>query len=123
MLAKLFRAPFGKELHILLAAEVQTARRAGLDARRLESFADAIRAKRTLENAMGLGIHLRNVERASGDAVAAANAIGLLEIDDAIGVLHDGAVRRTRRQAAGLRAMHALVFAHQPHQRAVFAFV
>src|SRR3989440_1584035 len=92
MLAKLFRAPFGKKLHILLAAEVQTARRAGLDARRLEPFADAIRAQRTLENAMGLGVHLRNVKRASGDAIAAANAIGLLEIDDAIGVLHDGAV-------------------------------
>src|SRR5438309_3106066 len=120
MLAKLLRAPFGKKPHILLTAEVQTARRAGLDARRLEPFADAIRAQRTLENAMGLGVHLRNVKRASGDAIAAANAIGLLEIDDAIGVLHDGAVRWARRQAAGLGAMHALVFAHQPHQRTVF---
>src|SRR5256884_6741345 len=120
MLAKLLRAPFGKKPHILLTAEVQTARRAGLDARRLEPFADAIRAQRTLENAMGLGVHLRNVKRASGDAIAAANAIGLLEIDDAIGVLHDGAVRGTRRQAAGLGAVHALVFAHQPHQRTVF---
>src|SRR5438445_7542093 len=120
MLAKLLRAPFGKKPHILLTAEVQPARRAGLDARRLEPFADAIRAQRTLENAMGLGVHLRNVKRASGDAIAAANAIGLLEIDDPIGVLHDGAVRGTRRQAAGLGAMHALVFAHQPHQRTVF---
>src|SRR5437667_1663860 len=104
MIAKLLRAPFRKELHIFFAAEVQAAGRAGLDARRLEPFTDAIRAQRTLENAMGLGVHLRNDKRASGDAIAAANAFGLLEIDGAIGVLHDGAVRGTIRQAAGLGA-------------------
>ena len=102
---------------------MQATRRAGLDARRLEPFAHAIRAKRALENAMRLRVHLRNVKRASGDAIAAADAIGLLEIDDAVGVLDDGAVRGTSRQAAGLGAVHALVLAHEPHQRAVFAFV
>src|SRR5205823_1153296 len=59
-----------------------------------------------LENAMRLRVHFRNVKGASGDAVAAADAIGLLEINDAVGVLHDGTVRGTRRQASGLRAMH-----------------
>src|SRR6266404_3240534 len=120
MLAKLLRASFRKELHIVLAAEVQAARRAGFDAGRFEPFADAIRAQRTLENAMSLRIHLRNVKRASRDAIAAADAVGLLKIDDAIRVLHDGPVRRTRREATGLCAVHALVLAHQPHQRAVF---
>src|SRR5207244_1019219 len=117
MLAKLLGALAGKVQHVILAAEVQTARRAGLDARGLQPFANAIRAKSALENAMRLRVHFRNVKGAPGDAVAAADAIGLLEINDAVGVLHDGTVRGTRRQASGLRAMHALVLAHQPHQR------
>src|SRR5207249_2173382 len=50
-------------------------------------------------------------------------AIGKLKIDDAVGVLHDSPVRGTCRQAPRLRAMHALILAHQPHQRAVFALV
>src|SRR5438876_1735339 len=120
MLAKLLRALAGAVQHVVLGAEVQAARRAGLDARGLEPFAHAIRAKRALEDAMRLRVHLRNVKRASGDAIAAADAIGLLEIDDAVGVLHDGAVRGTSRQAAGFGAVHALVLAHEPHQRAVF---
>src|SRR5437879_8964990 len=99
MLAKLLRASFRKELHIVLATEVQASSRARLYACRFEPFADAIRAKSAFENAMRLRVHLWNVKRASRDAVAAADAIGLLEIDDAVGVLHDGAVRGTRRPA------------------------
>src|SRR4029077_7579273 len=69
MLAKLLRAPFRKELHIVLAAEVQAAGRAGFDGGRCEPFADAIRAQGALEDAVGLRIHLRNVEGASCDAI------------------------------------------------------
>src|SRR5437899_11426197 len=101
----------GRVGHGVLAAEVQTAARAGLDARGLQPFANAIRAKSALENAMRLRVHFRNVKGASGDAVAAADAIGLLEINDAVGVLHDGPVRGTRRQASGPSAMHAMVLA------------
>src|SRR6266513_6498365 len=111
MIAKLFRASFSKELHIVLAAEVQAARRTRLNARRLQPFAHAIRAQRAFEDAVGLRVHLWNVERAARDAISAADAVGLLEIDDAICVLHDRAVRGTRRQASRLRAMHALVLA------------
>src|SRR5229473_1735269 len=85
-------ASFRKELHIVLAAEVQATGGARLDARRFQALAHAISAERALENAIGLRVHLRNVERAAGDAVAAADAVGLLKIDDAIGVLHDGPV-------------------------------
>src|SRR5260370_20438662 len=90
VIAKMFGAAFSKELHIFLAAEVQAACRALLDACRFRRFATSTRAQRALENAMGLRVHLWNVERASRDAVAAADAIGLLKIDDAIRVLHDG---------------------------------
>src|SRR5689334_7015005 len=102
---------------------MQAARGTRLNARRLKSFAYAVGAKRALEHPVRLRIHLRNVERAAGDAVAAADTVGLLKIYDSVRVLNDGAVRGTRRKAAGLGAMHALILAHEPHQRAVFALM
>src|SRR6202171_4122672 len=90
VIAKLLRASFSKKLHVILAAEVQAARRTRLDARRLKTFAHTIGAQRALEHATGLRVHLWNVDRAYRDAVAAPDAVGLLKIDDAIRVLHDG---------------------------------
>ena len=49
--------------------------------------------------------------------VLAADAVLLLEVDDAVRVLHDRAVGRTGAQAAGVRAVHALVLAHEPHRQ------
>ncbi len=66
-----------------------------------------------------VGIELRNIEGAAGDAILAADAVFLLEIDDAVAVLHDGAVGRARAQAAGIGAVHALILAHQPAEVAV----
>ncbi len=63
------------------------ARRAGLDAGRLQAHADAVRAQRAL---VGLVVGLadaRHVERAAGDAVAAADAVLGDEVDDAVAVL------------------------------------
>ncbi len=65
----------------------------------------------------------RNIEWAARHAVAATDAVGFLEIHDSVGVLNDGGVCRARRQAAGIFAVHALVFAHQQHHAAVFALV
>src|SRR4029077_6132367 len=95
-----------------------------LDARRLQSDFHAIDAERALRHLSGLFAELRNFKWTARGAVAAADALGLIDIDDAIRVLHDRARRRTCLQAAGLRAVHALIFAHQPHQAAFhFAFV
>ena len=123
MLAELLRAVSSELKHVVFRTKVQAAGRTRLDARRLESLAHAVGTERTFEDAMRLRIHLRNVERAAGDAVTAPDAIGLLKIHDAIGVLHDGAVGGTGGQTARLGAVHALVLAHEPHQRAVFALV
>ena len=123
VLAKLSGAGLGEFLHVVFAAEVQTAGGARFDAGGLKAFADAVCAQCALEDALGLGIELGNIERAAGDAVAAANAFVLLEVDDAVGVLNDGAVGGTCGEAAGVGAVHALIFAHQPHQCAVFALV
>jgi len=62
-------------------------------------------------------------KRAAGEAVAAADAVILLEVDDAVGVLDDGAVRRAGDEAARLLAVHALVLAHQQHQAAALGLV
>ncbi len=121
--AKLFGASFSKELHIVLAAEVQAARGAGLDAGGLEPFAHAVCAQSALENALRFRIEFRNIKWAAGDAISAADAMLLLEIDDAVRVLDDRAIGRARGEAAGLGAVHALVLAHEPHQGAVFALV
>src|SRR4029077_13934202 len=123
MFAQLFRAPFGKRLHVVLASKVQAASGAGLYAGRLKAFAHAVGTEGALEDAISLRVHLRDVERASRDAVTAADAVSLLEIHDTVGVLHDRAVGRARSEATRISAVHALILAHEPHQRAVFALV
>ena len=75
--------------------------------------------KRTLVNFFRFGIELRNIKRATGDAVLAADAMVLMKIDDAIGVLHDGSVGGAGAQAAWIGAMQAAVFAHQPTESSV----
>ena len=70
-----------------------------------------------------VGVELRDVERAARDAVLTADAVLLVEVDDAVRVLDDGAVGRARAEAARVLAVHALVLAHEPHQRAVVALV
>ena len=67
-------------------------------------------------------MELRNIERTTRDAVTTADTILLLKIDNAILKLDDGAVRRARTQTAWIFAVHALVFAQQPHQIAIVAF-
>src|SRR5678816_131639 len=80
-------------LHVLLGAEHQCASRAGLDAGRLESDGDPVRAQRALVRFVVSLRDARYVERASSDAIAAADAVRLVEIDYAVGVLHDRARR------------------------------
>ena len=64
-----------------------------------------------------------HVERTAGHAVAATDAVFLVEIDDAVRVLHDGARRRTGFQTARILAVHAAILADQPLEVAVVVFV
>src|SRR5262245_13078621 len=123
MLAKLRGARLGEAEHVGLRPELQAPGRTRLDARRLEPLPDAIRAQRALVDLLRAAVELRDVERTAGDAVLTADAVLLLEVDDAVRVLDDRAVGRARAQAAGILAVHALVFAHQPLQRAVRVLV
>src|SRR5260221_7034515 len=115
VITQLLRPLFRQELHVVLAAKVQAACRARLDARRFKSLIDAIVAQSALVNALGLLIKLGNIEWTAGDAISAADAFLLLKIHDAVRILHDGAVGRARLQTSRLRAVLALSLAHQPH--------
>src|ERR1700722_13856 len=117
--AQLFGSFLGDELHVIFAAKLQAAGRASLDAGWLQTLTDAIGAQRALVNFLRRGVKSGNVVGASRNAELAANAVFLLKVDDAVGVLHDGAVSRAGAQAAGIGAVHALVFAHEPLDRAV----
>src|SRR5580704_4599412 len=123
MIAKLRRSLLSSFFHLRLRTKVQAAGRAGFDAGGFEALAHAIHAERALENLTGTGTELGDVKRAPANAVAAADAVVLLEVHDAIRVLHDGAVCRASGKASRVFAMHALIFAHQQHQAAVLALM
>src|SRR5262249_39499143 len=57
-----------------------------------------------------------DVERTSLHTIAAADAVLLVEVDDAVRVLHDGTRRRTGFETARIGAVHAAVLADQPLQ-------
>src|SRR4029077_20919124 len=59
----------------------------------------------------------------AGDAIAAADAVLFLKVDDAVGVLHDRARRRTSLEASGVFAVHTAVLANQPLKIALGVFV
>src|SRR5215470_10398996 len=123
MIAKLFGPGLGNVEHVIFRAKVQASSRTRLDARGLQSFIHAIGAQRAFEHLLRAGIELGNVERTSAYAVAAANAVRLLKVDDAIGVLNDRRIGWTSFQATRIGTVHALILAHEQHGAAVFALV
>ncbi len=112
-------ALLGMLLHILLGAEDDCSGRAGLHAGGLQADAHAVGAQGAFIRFLVLLRDARHVEWTPGHAVAAADAILFLEIDDAVGVLHDRARRRTGLETAGIFAVHAAVLADQPFQVAL----
>src|SRR5262249_24258436 len=106
--------------HVLLRSERDRTGRAGLHARGLQAHRNAVGAERALIRLVVLLRDARDVERAAGDAVAAADAVLLIEVYDAVRVLHDRPRRRAGLEAARLGAVHAAVLADQPLQRQAF---
>src|SRR6266403_2763028 len=119
IIAQLFGALLGDEFHVDFGAELETAGRTCLDACRFETLANAVGAECALVNALSLGIEARNIKGTPGHAEFAADAVFLVKVDDAVGVLHDGPVGWTSRQAARVGAVHALILAHEPLDRAI----
>src|SRR5579864_587314 len=123
VVAQLFGTLFGDKLHVIFTAKLQAAGWASFDASWLQALTHAVGAERTLVNFLCRGIKFRDVVGTSGDAELAANAVFLLEVHDAVCVLHDGAIGGGRSQAGRIGAVHALVFAHQPLEGGVSVLV
>ena len=105
--------------HLLARAEADRPRGARLHARRLEAPGHPVDAHRALVDLLGGLIEAGDVEGAARHAVLAPDALGLVEVDDAVLVLHDRPGSRAGQQAAGLVAVHAAVLADQPGEIAV----
>src|SRR5581483_9885991 len=99
---------------------MQATGRASFNAGGLQSLANAVGTKRALIDFFRGGIEFRHVEGTAGGAELATDAVLLLEIDDAIFVLNDGAIGGARGQTARIGAVHALVLAHQPLEGTIF---
>src|SRR5918999_1040669 len=102
------------EDHVLLGPEADRSGRTRLDTRRLQSVANAVDAHRALVDLLRLRVEARNVEGTPADAVLAADALLLIEVDDAVLVLDDRSGRGAREQAARILAVEARVFSDQP---------
>src|SRR3989442_3321792 len=104
---------------IFACSKAEAIRRAGFDACRLKSYRNAVRAERALVNLLGCRTELRNIERTTGHAVAAADTGIMIEIDDAVAVLNNGARSGARLQATRIHAVHALILGHIPKRQPV----
>src|ERR1700716_2261176 len=107
------------QLDVFLGAEDERTRRTRLDAGRLEAHGDPVGTQRALVGFVILLRDPRYVERAAGNAIAAADAVFFVEIDDAVGVLHDRAGRGAGLQTTRVLAVHAPVLADEPLQIAL----
>src|SRR5215472_13088419 len=103
MILQLFGASVSQILHVIFSTKVQAPSRTRLDACRLEAFTDAISAQRAFVDTLGDVIQLGNIERTARDAIAAADAVILLEIHNTVRILHNRAVRRTSFKATRFR--------------------
>src|SRR5206468_4028960 len=90
----------GPRCHVRLRSEQDRPGGTRLDAGRFAPDRDAVRTQGALVRLMIDLADARNVERAAGEAIAAADAVLADEVDDAVGVLNDRARRRARFQAA-----------------------
>src|SRR5664280_3024089 len=122
-LAQLSSAIFGHELHVLFGSEMQTPSGTCLDARRLQPCSHSVRTQCALVYLFCLGIELWNVEGTARDTELTTNTVLLLEVDDAVGVLHNGAIGRAGTQTSRIFAVHALVLAHEPREAAIVVLV
>ena len=102
--------------HVLLAAEHDGSGRAGLDAGGLQTYCHPVRAQRALVGLVILLRDARDIEGTAGDAIATADAMVLVEVDDAVGEFDDCPRARAGLQAARVSAVHATILADQPFQ-------
>src|SRR5215510_13182671 len=86
---QLIDAVIGDLDELLFSAELQAAGRARFDASGFKAIGDAVGAERAFVDFPGPLVQPWDVERAARHAILTADAMLLLEIHDAIGVLYD----------------------------------
>jgi len=80
-----------------------------------QPLAHSIRAQRALINFLRAQDVNRGILNGQArDAELATDAVILIKIHNAVGVLHNCTIGWTRCQASRIGAMHALIFSHQP---------
>src|SRR5215510_12399500 len=93
---QLIDATIGDLDELFFRAELQAAGRTRLDASGFKAIGDAVGAERAFVDLLGPLVQPRDVERAASHAVFTADAILLLEVHDAVGVLYDRPWGRAR---------------------------
>ena len=93
--------------------------RTGFHARRFLTDADPVHAQGAFIDPVILFIETRYVKGTASNAVAAADAVFLLEIDDAVGVLNNRPGGWAGLQTTRLCAVHTAILADKPLQLAV----
>src|SRR5918998_934819 len=78
-----------------------------------------IDAHRALVNLLRLAIEARDVKRAAADTVLTADALFLIEVDDAVLVLDDRARRGACKQAARILAVQTGILPDEPRDSTI----
>src|SRR5258707_2730770 len=115
MIAELGSAFFCTVFHLVLYSNVEAAGGAGLDACGLESLSYPIGTECAFKDFLIAGIEFWNVEWATCDAISAADAMLLLKIHNAVGVLHNGAIGGGGEEKARFRADRATRLLRDEH--------
>src|SRR5690625_1633016 len=98
--------------HILLGTKSNGPGRAGFYASRLLTYRNTVRAQAALIYLIVLFRHAGYIKRAARNAIATADAVFLIEIHNAIGMLHNGPWRGTSLQTTRVNAVHAAILAY-----------
>src|SRR5262249_34125665 len=121
---QLLGPPLSLSEQVFTTPEAKAVCRTRLDAGWLQTDCCPVRAESALVNFGRLRAQARHIKWTSGDAVATADAVVVVEIYCTIWQYDNGTRRWTSPQASRIGAVHALVLSHVPgHAPVVFSFV
>src|SRR5699024_7134256 len=120
---QILNALLSVEFHVLFGTKSNGASRTGLNTGGLLADSYTVRTQGAFVHLVVLFGHTRNIKRTTGNTVAAANAVVLIEIHNPVSVLHDGPGCRAGLQATWFHTVHTAIFADQPLEIAFVVFV
>src|SRR5690625_6533699 len=120
---QIFDAHMCGDFHVLFATKGNGAGGTGLDTGRLLADSDTVRTQGALVHLVVLFGHAWNIKRTTGNAVAAANAVVLVEVHNAVSVLYDGTRCGASLETTRLHTVHTAILADQPFKIAFIVLV